>query len=132
MDQYGYIRTAVRVYDKGIRELSKETGHSRVTIRKVLRKERTGYTTRKHQVYPVLEGYLKIIGEWLEGDKDQPRKQRHTARRIYNRLVNECGYKGSEEAVRRYVRLAKPELGLDGSEVFVVTDPECGREAEVD
>ena len=132
MDQYGYIRTAVRVYDKGIRELSKETGHSRVTIRKVLRKERTGYTTRKHQVYPVLEGYLKIIGGWLEGDKDQPRKQRHTSRRIYNRLVNECGYKGSEEAVRRYVRLAKPELGLDGSEVFVVTDPECGREAEVD
>lgn len=132
MDQYGYIRTAVRVYKKGIRELSKETGHSRVTIRKVLGEEHTGYAQRQHQFYPVLEGYLRIIDGWLEGDKEEPRKQRHTARRIYHRLVNEHGYAGSEEAVRRYVRLTKPRLGLDGSEVFVITDPECGREAEVD
>ena len=132
MDQYSYIRTAVRVYQKGIRELSGETGHSRVTIRKVLREEARGYPSRQHQVYPVLKGYLKIIDGWLEMDKGQPRKQRHTARRIYHRLVNEHGYVGSEETVRRYVRLTKPRLGLDGPEVFVVTDPECGREAEVD
>lgn len=132
MDQYSYIRTAVRVYRKGIRELSEETGHSRVTIRKVLREEARGYSARQHQVYPALEGYLEIIDGWLERDKGQPRKQRHTARRIYHRLVNEHGYAGSEEAVRRYVRLTKPRLGLDGPEVFVVTDPECGREAEVD
>jgi len=132
MDQYSYIRTAVRVYRKGIRELSEETGHSRVTIRKVLREEARGYSARQHQVYPALEGYLEIIDGWLERDKGQPRKQRHTARRIYHRLMNEHGYAGSEEAVRRYVRLTKPRLGLDGPEVFVVTDPECGREAEVD
>jgi transposase len=132
MDQYSYIRTAVRVYKKGIRELSQETGHSRVTIRKVLREEARGYSTRQHQFYPALEGCLKIIDGWLEADKDQPRKQRHTARRIYHRLVNEHGYAGSEEAVRRYVRLTKPRLGIDGSDVFVVTDPDCGREAEVD
>ena len=132
MDQYSYIRTAVRVYQKGIRELSKETGHSRVTIRKVLCKEHTSYAPRQRQFYPALEGYLKIIDGWLEGDKGEPRKQRHTARRIYHRLVNEHEYAGSEEAVRRYVRLTKPRLGIDGSEVFVITDPECGREAEVD
>jgi transposase len=120
------------VYKKGIRELSQETGHSRVTIRKVLRNELTGYPSRQRQYYPVLEGYLEIIEGWLEEDKEQPRKQRHTARRVYHRLVNEHGYAGSEEAVRRYVRLTKPRLGLDGSEVFVVTDPECGQEAEVD
>ena len=132
MDQYSYIRTAVRVYNKGIRELSKETGHSRVTIRKVLSAEQGGYTPRQRQYYPVLDGYIKIIDGWLESDKDVPRKQRHTARRIYHRLANEHGYVGSEEAVRRYVRLSKPRMGLDGSEVFVVTDPECGREAEAD
>ncbi len=132
MDQYSYIRTAVRVYQKGIRALSEETGHSRVTIRKVLREEAKRYPARRHQVYPALGPYLKIINGWLEGDKGEPRKQRHTARRIYHRLVNEHGYEGSEETVRRYVRLVKPGLGLDGSEVFVVTDPECGREAEVD
>ncbi len=132
MDQYSYIRTAVRVYHKGIRELAEETGHSRVTIRKVLKEEARGYTARQHQVYPVLGTYLPIVKGWLESDIGQPRKQRHTARRIYQRLVNEHGYTGSEEAVRRYVRLVKPELGMDGSDVFVVTDPECGREAEVD
>jgi predicted transcriptional regulator len=61
MDQYSYIRTAVRVYRKGIRELSEETGHSRVTIRKVLREEARGYPARQHQVYPALGPYLKII-----------------------------------------------------------------------
>ncbi|MDD2277328.1 MAG: IS21 family transposase [Candidatus Neomarinimicrobiota bacterium] len=132
MDQYSYIRTAVRVYKKGIRELSKETGHSRVTIRKVLSEEHGGYAPRQRQSYPALDGYLKIIDGWLESDKGVPRKQRHTARRIYHRLVNEHGYGGSEEAVRRYVRLSKPRIGLDGPEVFVVTDPDCGREAEVD
>jgi transposase len=132
MEQYGYIRTAVRVYGKGIRQLSKETGHSRGTIRKVLREEAREYKERKHQHYPVLEAYLGIIDQWLESDKEQPRNQRHTARRIYNRLVSEQGYTGSEEAVRRYVRLRKPVLGVDGSEVFIVTDPDCGQEAEVD
>jgi len=95
-------------------------GHSRVTIRKVLGKEYTGYSPRQRQFYPALEGYLPIIDGWLEGDKGEPRKQRHTARRIYHRLVNEHGYAGSEEAVRRYVRLTKPRLGLDGPEVFVI------------
>lgn len=132
MDQYGYIRTAARVYGKGIRQLSKETGHSRETIRKVLREEWHGYAARQRQRYPVLDGYLEIIDRWLEGDKEEPRKQRHTARRIYHRLVGEEGYQGSEEAVRRYVRMRKPVIGLDGSDVSIVTDADCGQEAEVD
>ncbi len=40
-------------------------------------------------------------------DKQQPKKQRHTARRVYNRLANEHGYSGCESMVRRYVRVAK-------------------------
>ncbi len=38
VDQYEYIRIAHRVYDKGIREITREMGHSRNTIRKVLKK----------------------------------------------------------------------------------------------
>ena len=39
MDQYEYIRTAKRVYKKSIREICRDTGHSRNTVRKVLRNE---------------------------------------------------------------------------------------------
>lgn len=132
VDQYEYIRVAKRIYGKSINQIHKETGHSRNTIRKVLNGEYKGYSKRNEQPYPVLGPYLKIIEQWLKEDKKQPRKQRHTARRIYNRLINEHGYKGSEEAVRRYVRKIKARLGLNGSGVFLVLDSECGKEAEVD
>jgi DNA replication protein DnaC len=55
MDQYEYIRTAHRVYEKSIRQIQKETGHSRVTIRKVLQDEFPEYKRRSSQSYPVLE-----------------------------------------------------------------------------
>jgi len=54
MDQYEYIRTAHRVYSKSIRQIQKETGHSRVTIRKVLEGEFAEYRRRSVQQYPVL------------------------------------------------------------------------------
>jgi transposase len=132
VDQYEYIRTAHRVYKKSIHEIQRETGHSRATIRKVLRGEYQEHQQREKQIFPVLGPHREKIEEWLRADKEQPVKQRHTARRIYNRLVSECGYGGSEEAVRRYVRLAKARLGIKGGEVYIVTDPECGQEAEVD
>ena len=132
VEEYGYIRTAQRVYGKKIREIARDTGHSRNTVRKVLRGEYTGYTARKRQPYPVLGPYLKVIDRWLEEDKGRPRKQRHTARRIYHRLCREHGYKGSERAVRSYVHEARKRLGLDIKDVFIPLEPELGREAEVD
>ena len=93
VDQYEYIRTAYRSYDKKIREIAKETGHSRNTVRKALRKEYIGYSERQNQPYPILGPYLKIIDNWLEQDKDKPKKQRHTGTRIYNRLKSEKSYK---------------------------------------
>jgi transposase len=132
VDQYEYIRTAHRVYGKSIHEIQKETGHSRATIRKVLRGEYQEHQQRDRQSYPVLGPHRERIEEWLKEDREQPVKQRHTARRVYSRLVTEYGYQGSEEAVRRYVRLAKARLGLNKVGVFIITDPECGKEAEVD
>jgi hypothetical protein len=92
----------------------------------VLRGEYQEYRQRENQSFPVLGPHVGKIEEWLVADKEHPAKQRHTARRIYNRLVSECGYQGSEEAVRRYVRLAKARLGLDNARVYIITDPECG------
>jgi len=132
MERYEGIRIARRVYGKSIRKISKETGHSRPTIRKALKKETCSYSKREQQPYPALGPYLETIDQWLTGDKEECRKQRHTARRIYNRLKQEHGFVGSESAVRRYVREAKLRLGLGKSKAFIPCDPECGQEAEID
>jgi transposase len=133
MDQYEYIRTAQRVYGKNISELARQTGHSRNTIKKALRGEAWGYREREQQLFPVLGPYRAIIEDWLKKDKDQPKKQRHTARRVYNRLRTEQGYQGSESNVRRYVRMLQMELGLDLSkQVFIACEAEAGQEAEMD
>ncbi|MFH1215480.1 MAG: IS21 family transposase [Pseudomonadota bacterium] len=133
MDQYEFIRTAHRVYGKNISELVRATGHSRNTVKKAIRGEPWGYKEREKQVFPVLGSYLSIIEGWLKQDKEQPKKQRHTARRIYNRLQSEHDYQGSESNVRRYVRMARLNLGLDLScQVFIPCEPDADQEAEVD
>lgn len=132
VDQYEYIRTAHRVYGKKIREIARETGHSRNTIKKALEGEHSGYKPRTHQTFPVLGSYLKFVDKWLEDDKQSPKKQRHTAVRVYNRLKQEHDYRGSETAVRQYVRSAKLRIGVGTRQAFIPLDPEIGFEAEVD
>ena len=53
--------------------------------------------------YPILGKFIPMIDEWLEADKTAPRKQRHTAKRIYDRLCDEADYTGSYSSVKRYV-----------------------------
>jgi len=106
VDQYDLIRTSYRVYGKKIKEIARETGHSKNTIRKVLKEEYTGYKERTQQPFPVLDPYRDIIDRWLKDDKENPKKQRHTAVRVFNRLIAEHGFQGC--------------------------DPEAGIEAEVD
>lgn len=132
MDQYELVRTGYRVYGKNISELARLTGHSRNTIKKAIRGEPWGYKERNHQSFPALGDYLASIDRWLESDKEKPAKQRHTAHRIYNRLVDEHGFKGGESTVRRYVRFAKMRLGIETACAFIPCDPEAGHEAEVD
>ena len=132
VSQYEYMRTAHRVYGKSIREIARETGHSRNTVKKVLRGEYQESSERKGRDYPVLGDHLLTIGEWIKADKEMPKKQRHTARRIYHRLKNECGYTGSESAVRRYVREIRLLEGLGKQDAFIPLNPAMGQEAEID
>lgn len=132
VDQYQYIRAAYRVYGKKIREIARETGHSKNTVKKALRQEFIGYKSRNNQPFPVLGPYIELIDDWLENDKSKPKKQRHTATRIYNRLKSELDYKGGATTVRRYVREAKLRLGINGQQVFIPSNPEAGQEAEID
>jgi len=56
---------------------------------------------------PVLGPFLGVIDQILEDDKKAPPKQRHTARRIYERLRNEHGYTGCSSQVRAAVARSK-------------------------
>jgi transposase len=73
-----------------------------------------------------------VIDEWLLADRVVPRKQRHTARRVWQRLVAEHGATVAEVTVSRYVARRRAELGLDNTEVMVPQSHEPGAEAEVD
>jgi transposase len=81
---------------------------------------------------PRLGGYRELIDEWLIGDLVAPRKQRHTARRIWKRLLDEHGVQVAETTVRDHVRKRRRELGLTVGEVFVPQVHAPARTAEVD
>jgi transposase len=81
---------------------------------------------------PKLGACRALIDAWLEADREAPRKQRHTARRIYRRLVDEHGADVAETTVRDYVRARKRAMGWPVGEVFVPQVHAPGMEAEVD
>ncbi len=81
---------------------------------------------------PKLGAYRAVIDGWLEADRDAPRKQRHTARRVHRRLVDEHGAEVAESTVRQYVRERKRAMGWAVGEVFVPQVHAPGAEAEVD
>lgn len=82
---------------------------------------------------PRIEPVAAFIDAILEADRQAPRKQRHTAHRIYERLQQERpGFLAAEPTVRRYVRQRKAALGLAARETFVPQSYPWGSEAQVD
>lgn len=118
-------------HDRGwsIRKISRHLGISRPTVRKALTSaEIPKYNLTRPRPAPVMDGFADIALAWLEADKDAPAKQRHTARRIYDRLAEEYGFLGGESTVRRFVARNKPSK----SEVFIPLTCDFGEVAEVD
>lgn len=89
---------------------------------------------KKHpREHPKLHPLKEAIDRMLLRDRQAPRKQRHTAHRIWTRLRQEHPqHPIGESTVRRYVRRRKQELGLGGREVFVPQSYDWGQEAQVD
>jgi len=81
---------------------------------------------------PKLGAYRELIDEWLAADVEAPRKQRHTSKRIWRRLVDEYGADVAETTVRDHVRKRRRELGRAPREVFVPQIHAPGQTAEVD
>ena len=112
--------------------MAREYRHHRKTIRKILRGEEPGYRRRQAAGEPQMGPVAELIREWLAADRASPPKQRHTARRIYHRLVSEAGFGGAESTVRRWVSRCRAELGLGAAATAIPLDPAAGVEAEVD
>ena len=132
MDQYELIRTAARVHQKSIRQIARETGHTRKTIRRVLAGWEPKYRRRQEPAARVMDQVAPIIDGWLRADQEAPRKQRHTAHRIWIRLVDEYAFTGAESTVRRWVREHKAQMGWPTVTAVLPLDPEIAQEAEVD
>src|ERR1700730_1591634 len=89
---------------------------------------------KKHErEQPKLAPVKEHIDGMLEADRQAPRKQRHTAHRIWTRLHEEHPeHPIAEPTVRRYVQRRKQELGLGGRTVFVPQSYDWGQEGQVD
>ena len=127
------IRRDRRVESLSIRELAERHKVHRRAVRQALASAlpppRKEYVARAR---PAIDPWTDVIDAWLIGDKDVHRKQRHTARRVWQRLVAEHGAVLSEVTVSRYVTRRRVELDLVKVEVFIPQSHEPGAEAEVD
>jgi transposase len=128
---YEIIRREHIVKRKSINSLSQEYHHSKRTIRKILDNiVPPGYRRKKAIRLPVIGPVKEWIDNILEKDKDAPRKQRHTAHRIYNRLKEEKGYRGCESGIRHYV--GKWKRSETGKESYVRLAYSPGVDAQAD
>ena len=133
VELFEQIRRDRRAEGSSIRELAGRHHVHRRTVRQALTSAapppRRAYRPRPR---PAIDRYAALIDGWLLADRQVPRKQRHTARRIWQRLVAEHGATLAEVTVSRYVARRRAELGLDRVEVAVPQAHLPGAEAEVD
>lgn len=116
VDLYARVRRAVLVEGMSRRAAAREFGLARKTVTKMLvYSAPPGYQRQKPLRRPKLGPWQGVIDAILEEDTQRPRKQRHTARRILERLRAEHGYMGGYTIVKDYVRAAK----LGGREMFI-------------
>jgi transposase len=116
VELYARVRRAVVVDKMSEREAARQYGLARETVRKMLRYSvPPGYRRQRPVRRPKLDAWTGAIDQILEQDKTESRKQRHTAKRIFERLRDEHGYTGGYTIVKDYVRLRK----LSQREMFV-------------
>lgn len=103
------IRQAFYREGMSIRQIAKELHHGRQGIREALQEARPReYRQSQPRPAPVLGTFILLIEQWLREDEQRPKKQRHTAHRIWKRLHDEYQFAGAESTVRHYVREHRP------------------------
>lgn len=92
------------------REIARTLGISRDSVAKYIEMEDFSPAPQTPATRPggsVMTGFEEIIDTWLTEDQQRRRKQRHTAKRVFDRLVDEHGFTGSYSPVQRYVKRFK-------------------------
>jgi len=124
MQDWTDIRRAVLVQGASKRSVCRQYGIAHKTLQKILaHSEPLGYRQQVVRTKTKLGPCLDVIEEILAGDRDSPAKQRHTAKRIFERLRDEHGYGGG----LTQVRVAVARLRRHSAEVFVPLAHSPGR-----
>lgn len=116
---------------ESIRSIAARLGHCHKAVSRAIRSatgEPLAYARTKPVGYPKLGPFVAVIEQILRDDESAPKKQRHHAHRIYQRLKAEHGYAGSYYPVRRYVA----SLRQSDRETFMRLDHVPGRRMEFD
>lgn len=128
VELYSRVRRACHVGGMSARAAAGHFGIDRKTVSKILKHSvPPGYRRAGTPVRPKLDPFLAIIDQILQDDKVMLKKQRHTAKRIFERIRDEHGYIGGITIVTDYVREKKRR----GKEVFVPLSHRPGH-AQVD
>jgi len=132
VELYERIRKANREEGLGIRALAGRFHVHRRTVREALSSATPPPRKAPERTSPALGPWQSTIRGWLTDDLSAPRKQRHTAHRVWERLTEELGATVAEATVRAYVARVRFELE---NHAWAVTVPQThgpGQEAEVD
>jgi transposase len=125
-----------REYEHGagtIQGVARKLGVHRRMVREALANAMPRSRKTPVRERPRLDPLIPFIDAILTVDLKAPRKQRHTARRIFNRIRTELPHaQAAESTVRQYVRERKLALGLSRAEIFIPQSYPWGREAQVD
>jgi len=128
VELYGRVRYAVQVEGLSHREAARRFGIDPRTVAKMMVfSVPPGYRRSRPPARPKLGPFIGIIDRILEEDKGRPAKQRHTSKRIFERLRDEHGYAGGLTIVKDYVH----ERRRRQREVFVPLRHDPGH-AQVD
>ena len=130
VEDYEAIRRAYFVEGESIRGIHRQLGYDRETIRKaIVNPKPEGYQLSQPRAAPVMGPYKKRIGELLDESDKQPRKQRYTARKIYQ-LIQAEGYQGSIGSVHNYV--SQQRKGRKRKTAYLPLEFDEGQDAQVD
>jgi transposase len=110
------VRRKVLVEGQAKRRVLREEGLAWDTLKKILaHSSPPGYRQKQDRPKRKLGEHWEWMGQVLAGDKQVPRKQRHTAKKLWDRLKAERGFKGGYTVVKEAVR----ELTRRNQEVFI-------------
>ena len=133
MAQQQYIKHLYEVEERSLNEIHKITGYNYRTVRQYAYKEdwnEDNLPDVEPESYPILGEFIPVINQWLENDRKIPRKQRHTAQRIYDRLREELGFQGSYSSVKRYIRKQKYVMKMTSDGYLPLAQPKGVAQAD--